>query len=133
MDFLFELLFQVFFELFVNVLFEFGFRAVAGVLRARISRLLLSAVAGFGFGVWWGERLSDAGLAGRPKLFYVAVAATVAAVAKLRAGDAVDEDGRHSFRDALTPWRWDAMRLAALALLNVAIACGIDVGYSPLG
>jgi hypothetical protein len=33
--------------------------------------------------------------------------------------------------DVVGPWRWPAFRLVGLALMNVALAAGIAVGYTP--
>ena len=133
-EILFEIVFQFVFELFANLFMEFGFRTVANLLRARITRLVIGAAAGFGFGLWWGGRLADRGHEGVPRLFVVSIVVAVVAGALAANRMRRDRDGRAPATDPravlVAPWRWDAARLTALALLNVAVAAGIDVGFN---
>ena len=133
-DFLFEVVIEAVFEFLIHVVAQWGFNTVADLMRAKVTRYTLSVVAGFGFGLWWGARLAGADLAGRPRLFCVTLA--VAAVALVAAFDRMRR-GREGARPRgaagllVAPWHWDAPRLASFALLNVAVAAGIDVGYTP--
>jgi hypothetical protein len=149
LEFLFELVFQFLFELVAEILFEAGHKGAARVLRNRWVRYGLAVVVGFGFGVWWGDRLSGHH---RPALFWVSLAvAAVAGIGALRRrtdsaapGEerAVAElrrlaerptpEAAHSWRTVVDPRRWPAHRLVGLAILNGAVAAGIAVGFEPL-
>jgi hypothetical protein len=149
LEFLFELVFQFLFEVVAEFLFEAGFKGAARVLRIRWVRYGLTVVVGFGFGVWWGDRLSGGH---RPSLFWVSVAVAVvasisalrrqpdmappgeeSAVAELRrlADTTAPEPGR-SWRTSIDPRQWPTHRLVGLAILNGAVAAGIAVGFEPL-
>lgn len=108
----------------------------------------LSVAVGFGFGVWWGDRLSGGH---RPTLFWVSLAVAAlaglaalrrrpqevskgdeAAVAELRRlADGPDAQEAASWRVLFDPRQWPAHRLVGLALLNGAVAAGIAVGFEP--
>lgn len=128
MDFVVEFIFQILFEFVSEVLFEVGFKRTAAVMRSRIGRYTVSALIGFGGGVWWGSHLSDLGH--RPRLFWVsiAIAAIALAAAAYRRANPVMPRGRDLFAP---PWRWPSWRLVGLAVFNVAIAAGIATGWTP--
>jgi hypothetical protein len=135
MDFLFEFLFQILFEIVGEALIEWGFRGAASVLRSRIGRYSISIIAGFGFGAWWGSYLSDSGIGHQPRLLWISIAAGIAALiaAFIRAERAmsVREVRLSAVRAAIAPWDWPTHRLVAFGLMNLAIAAGIVVGFSP--
>lgn len=140
LELLFEVVVQFVFELVAQFFMEFGFRAVASLLRAKITRLVVGGTAGFGFGLWWGARLTGQEHDGVPRLYVVSIVAALVAGALalnrlLRDRDGPDPAAASADPIAIlvAPWRWDASRLAALALLNVAVAAGIDVGFHPPG
>ena len=149
LEFVFELVFQFFFEVVAEFLFEAGYRGAARVLRSRIVRYGLAAVVGFGFGVWWGDRLSGGH---RPYLFWLSLAvAAVSGIAALRRSSEMNQPppaspvddlrqlavspagaGRPSWRAIVDPRRWPVHRFVGLAVLNSAVAAGIGVGFDPL-
>ena len=147
-EFLLELVFQFLFEVVAEFLFESGFKSAAKVLRLRIVRYGLAVAVGFGFGVWWGDRLSGGH---RPTLFWVSLAVaavagfgalrhrppevsqgdatTIAELRRLATVGAVEEVPR--WRMMFDPRLWPAHRFVGLALLNAAVAAGIAVGFEP--
>ena len=147
LEFLVELVVQFVFEVVAELLFEAGFTAAGRVLRFRVVRYGLAVVAGFGFGVWWGDRLSGSH---RPYLFWVSL--TVAVMAGIgalrRRTDAPGEDSAIAelrrlsdtgpgevgprWRMSVDPRRWPTHRLVGLAVLNGAVAAGIAVGFNPI-
>ena len=147
-EFLFELVFQFLFEVVAEFLFEVGFKSAAKVLRLRIVRYGLLLAVGFGFGVWWGDRLSGGH---RPTLFWVSLAVAAlaglsalrrrphnvskgdeAAVVELRRlADGPEAHETAAWRAILDPRDWPVQRLVGLALLNGAVAAGIAVGFEP--
>lgn len=134
MDFIFELLIQVAFEVLGEFLVEIGFKGAAAVVRSRVGRAGIALVAGFGGGLWWGVRLSTRGRVQEPRALWVSIAlATAAALGTARryAHGASQEDAL-GLRSVLTPpWRWPAYRLLGFSLLNAAIALGIIIGFHP--
>ena len=133
MDFLFEIVFQFLFEIVAQALLELGFRGASRVLRSRVGRSVVAAGAGFGFGLWWGGRLSDASLVHRPRLLWVSVGVAVVALALAASThrDANQEVASRRARDLLDPTRWPAQRLVTFAVLNLAIAAGTEIGFVP--
>jgi hypothetical protein len=132
-DFLLEIVFQVLFEVVAQALLDLGFRGASGVLRSRVGRSVVAAGAGFGFGLWWGGRLSDAALVHRPRLLWVSVGVAVLALARAAS---THRDANHNVasrgpRDLIDPTRWPGHRLVAFAVLNLAIAAGIEIGFVP--
>ncbi len=145
LEFVFELVFQILFEVAGEFLLEAGYKRTARVLRSPAVRYGLAGAAGFGFGVWWGERLSGGH---RPYLFWVSLAvAVVAGVAALRrraempsspAGavaelrslaDTPPSRPEAGWRTIIDPRRWPTQRFVGLAVLNGAVAAGIAVGF----
>jgi hypothetical protein len=134
MDFLFEFLFQVLFEIVAEVLVELGFRGAAKAVPSRIGRAVLATSAGFAFGLWWGDRLSDTSLVHRPRLLWISLAVTVLAIvqgAAVRGGPDRDRDAPR-WRQVLDPRVWPGERLLTFALLNAGIAAGIAIGFDPV-
>ena len=143
MDFLLEVVIQVFLQFVVDFVAEYllqaGFRSASNVLRSRAGRLLVGALVGAGFGYAWGHHLS--GGESWPKLLWVSIAlgacAAVGAAYRaarparlVRPDDVPGGDGVVS--ELLSPpWRWDVERLAEFAVLNAAIAIGIGAGFDP--
>jgi hypothetical protein len=96
---------------------------------------MVSSMAGFGFGVWWGAHLVEQGAAHRPRLFWVSIAlAVVAGIGAYRrwqrSGWADPNEGQ-PVTVLQVPWRWPVYRLVAFAVLNTAIAAGIATGWHP--
>lgn len=149
LEFLFELVFQFLFEVLAEFLLEAGWKRAARALRSPLVRYGLAAVVGFGFGVWWGDRLSGGH---RPYLFWVSLAVAavsviaavrrradtappgeVSAVAELRRlSDSPPNRPERSWLTIVDPRRWPTHRLIGLAVLNGAVAAGIAVGYRPV-
>jgi hypothetical protein len=130
-DFFFELLTQVVLELVVDGLQELGFRRVASALRSQIGRLVVAVVVGLAAGVAWGFALSGDGRTTYPKLLGVSLllAATALILAGVTRARSVEvREGRLA---VFQPWRWTARRLLAFATLNVSLAVGVAVGFSP--
>jgi hypothetical protein len=127
-DFLFEFVFQVLFEIVGEFLVEVGFHAAATVLRSRIGRLAVSAAFGLLAGVWWGDHLSSVGH--RPRLLWVSIAFAAAAALGgfYRQRRPVLEMGARSL---VVPWLWPAYRLWGFVVLNAALATGIATGWTP--
>jgi hypothetical protein len=128
MDFLFEVILQVIFEVVVQL----GLHGAARVLKSRLGRSVVAASAGFAFGVWWGAHLADAGTGHRPRLFWVSIA--LAGTALLVLAIRRQQSNRELQPDepvTVLPWRWPPHRLVSFAVLNVAIAVGIAVGFTP--
>jgi hypothetical protein len=138
MDFLVEALVQLVIQFIVEVVFEGllegAFRGLARALTTRAGQRLLTLAAGLGFGGAWGWHLADQ--PDPPKLLWVSVAlaagATVLALGSRSSPRATEPDTTAGFwrRVLLPPWRWPAARWIDFALLNVAIAVGVAVGYS---
>lgn len=127
-EFLLESGLLAMFDFVATVLGEFGYRWIGNVLRAKATRILLSVAVGFGFGLAWGDRLSGE-LSGMPRLYFVSIAAGLAASAA--AAYRLRRPVAGSASVLSPPWRWSSSRLAAFGLLNLAVAAGIHVGYSP--
>ena len=148
-ELLFELVFQFLFEVVAEFLLEAGWKRTARALRNRWVRYGLAVVVGFGFGVWWGDRLSGDH---RPALFWVSLAVTATAsvgalrrrsemappggeraVAELRRlADGPEVDAGRPWRSMVDPRQWPSHRLVGLAVLNGAVAAGIAVGFEAL-
>lgn len=149
LELLFELVFQFLFEVVAEFLLEAGFKGAARVLRNRWVNYGLAVVVGFGFGMWWGDRLSGDH---RPALFWVSLAvAAIAGVGALRRrtelappgeeravaelrrlADSTEVVAGRSWRRIVDPRQWPSHRLVGLAVLNGAVAAGIAVGFEPL-
>jgi len=130
MEALFELLFQVVFEVFGEFLFERGYHGAARVFRSRVGRIAVACVAGFGAGLWWGVNLTENGRVQQPRALWTSLAlAGIAALCALwRGRPEATYDNDSIFAP---PWRWPAHRFVGLAVLNLAIAAGIVVGFEP--
>lgn len=130
MELVFELLFQFVFEVVGDVLFETGFRRTARVARSRVGRLVIAVAAGFGAGLWWGARLSERGRVDEPRSLWISLALAVVfglgALWRWRRGRPAQDPHVVS-----PPWRWPLYRLAGFAVLNLAVAAGIAVGFNP--
>ena len=143
MEIIFELLFEFVFQVVVELLFEAGFRGVAKALSNRVVRVVLGLAlaigAGYGGGYWWGSRLSELGRTEPPNSLWVSIGLAVAfaALALVRAARttevAYQQPAATPQRTSplQPPWRWSPMRLLGFALLNAAVATGIDVGFTP--
>ncbi|HJV09600.1 MAG TPA: hypothetical protein VJ653_07955 [Acidimicrobiales bacterium] len=138
MEILFELLFEVVFQFVGEVVLELGFRALGRLLGNRFVRLAIGAGAGFGGGYWWGARLTELGRTEPPRSLWVSIGLAVVlgsvALVKVLRDDPprFPPDGRLArIGETFTPWRWPAGRLAAYALVNVAVAAGIATGFDP--
>ncbi|MDT4941801.1 MAG: hypothetical protein QOJ34_1890 [Pseudonocardiales bacterium] len=137
MDFLVEALVQLVIQFVVEVVFEGllegAFRGLARALTTRGGQRVLTVLAGLGFGIAWGWHLADQ--PGPPKLLLVSVALGAAAIVLvLNSRNSSRSSGPRVaagfWRRALVPpWRWPAARWVDFALLNVAIAGGVAVGY----
>jgi hypothetical protein len=153
MEIIFEILFELVFQLLLEVLFESGFRGAGRVLQNKVVRVGLGVVTGSGLaywaGWWWGDRLSDAGRAELPNAFYVSLglAAAFGALALAQTirtrseGPAiggppiVDRPSAPTEPSAvlrhLSPLHWSPGRLLIFATINIALAAGISVGFTP--
>lgn len=134
LEFLIQLVVQLVVEVIGDFLLETAFHGVANVLRSRIGRYAIAGLAGFGFGLAWGDHLS--GNATWPKLLWVslglAAAALIAAVTRAAKPAAAGPVKGYALRQALTPpWRWHADRLVGFVVLNLAIAGGIALAFDP--
>jgi hypothetical protein len=149
LELLVELVFQFLFEVVAEFLLEAGWKRAARVLRHRWVNYGLAVVVGFGFGVWWGDRLSGDH---RPALFWVSLAVAVIAsvgalrrrsemappgeeraVAELRGlADSTQVEPGLSWRTIMDPRQWPSHRFVGLAVLNGAVAAGIAVGFEAL-
>jgi len=114
MDFIFEFLFQIVFEL-GEVLLEAGFHGASRVLgEARtVGRRI---IVGFGAGAWWGAYLSDAG--GAPsRLFWVSIILGLVATAAALIPHAADHDRRVAVTAPNSgdsrSWQWPRIALPA--------------------
>lgn len=138
-DFVIELLIQLFVELILDglgeLLFKTPFRRVGRALGSNAARYTLGAIAGFGFGVFWGAHLS--GNETWPKLLWVSLAlAAVAGLAAVvrRSNPLLSPPHRDVWRDVLVPpWEWQVERLVGFMVLNLAIAAGIATSFTPAG
>jgi hypothetical protein len=147
MEAILELLIEGIFQLVLEILSEFGFRGVGKLLSNRVVRWVLGTVSAtalaFGAGWWWGDRAADAGDSEIPTSFYVSIGLAVvfgvlAVVRALRGtradtfrvtlGDLFDEPAE-SFR-LLSPVHWSALRLLGFCLVNVAVALGVNAGFT---
>jgi hypothetical protein len=134
LEFLIQFVVQLVVEVIGDFLLETAFHGVANVLRSRIGRYAIAALAGFGFGLAWGDHLR--GNATWPKLLWVslalAAAALIAAVTRVANPAATIPAEGSALRQALTPpWRWHPDRLIGLVVLNLAIAGGIALAFDP--
>jgi hypothetical protein len=138
MDFLLELILQLLVQLVVEVLGELllatAFRGAATALRSRVGRYVVGVVAGVACGWAWGQHLT--GGATWPKLLWVSLAlaggATLLAISRRGHETIPDQEGNSIWAGALVPpWRWDSERLLGFVLLNLAIALGIGIGFTP--
>ena len=147
MEVIFEILFEGVFQLVLEILSEFGFRGVGKLLSNRVVRWVVGTVSAaalaYGAGWWWGDRATDAGDTEIPTSFFVSIgfAVVFAALALLRAlrgrrsdtfrvtwTDLFDEPAE-SIR-LMSPVHWSALRLFGFSLVNVAIAVGVNAGYT---
>lgn len=147
MEVILELLFEGVFQLVLEILSEFGFRGIGKVLSNRVVRWVVGTVTGaalaYGAGWWWGNRATEAGDAEIPTSFAVSIGLAVVfgVLALLRAlrgrrrdtfrvswTDLFDEPAE-SIR-LMSPVHWSALRLLGFCLVNVAIAVGINAGYT---
>ena len=147
MEVIVEILFEGVFQLVLEILSEFGFRGVGKVLSNRVVRWVLGTVSAgalaYGAGWWWGDRAADAGDPEIPTTFFVSIglATVFGLLALLRAVRGPRADTfRGSFTDQfdepaesirlMSPVHWSAMRLLGFCLVNVAVAIGVNAGYS---
>jgi hypothetical protein len=134
MDFIFEILIQFVIEVLGEFLVEVGFRGAAAVLRSWVGRYVITVIAGFGGGLWWGAHLTARGRTQEPRTLWVSLglAAICAVWALLRRTQKQLPDQRTGFLSIFAPpWRWPAYRFAGFAALNAAIAGGVLVGFRP--
>lgn len=135
-EFVIQVLAQIIVELVGDVLLGNAFRRVVNVLRSAIGRAVVGGLIGFGFGLAWGDHLS--GQSTWPKLLWVSLAlAGVALVFAVRAAGrpaagAPTAIVGETWRDLMTPpWRWRPDRLLGFVVINLAIAGGIGLAFSP--
>ena len=131
-EFVVQLLVQLVVEVIGQLLVETAFHGVASALRSRVGRYVLGALAGFGFGLAWGDHLS--GHPTWPKLLWVSLglAATAFVLAVGRGSEAGREMPTSPWAVVTTPpWHWSADRFFGFVVLNLALALGIAVGFSP--
>ena len=128
LEFLLELLLEGVFELVAELVLDIGFRRTAQLFRSRLGRYAVGAAIGAGFGTWWGYHLSTPGRQHGPRLFWVSLAAAAIAAALALARRRLHERRPTPLR----PWLWPAHRFVGLAILNVAVAAGIAIGYDPV-
>jgi hypothetical protein len=140
---IFELLFELVFQFFAEVLGNLGLEALDRVLQHRVARGISGAIVavliGFGAGWWWGNRHVALGFTEVPTALFVslllvvcfAVLCAVTAFREYHEPDRPDVEPPFFSADRWFPWRWHPGRLAAFALLNAAIAVGITVGFTP--
>lgn len=146
MDFVVELLIQlvvqVVVELIAEWLLEVSCRTLGRALKSQTGLYVISVLIGLGFGFFWGKHLS--GQAHWPKLLWISLALAALGLGTAARRWATSYEGPMSsfgtdvaaqpqaWRAALlAPWRWPAPRLFGFALLNLAIAAGIGVGFRP--
>ncbi len=130
MEFLFELVFQFVFEVLGEFLVDAGYHGTVRVFRSRAGRFGAASAVGLGAGLFWGAWLSDAGRVQEPRALWISlgfgIVAGLGALWRRRRGD------RPGRQPVLTPpWRWPAYRLVGFAVLNLAVAAGVAIGFSP--
>ncbi|MCU1690112.1 MAG: hypothetical protein JWN61_1899 [Pseudonocardiales bacterium] len=131
MELVLELIVWLFVQVVVEIIGEFLWEGATRTMRSRAGRLVVGVFVGFVGGLIWGIRYTD--LPTYPKTLWVSLAlaaAGIALAAGTRSSPSAPPAPRHIWRDlAVPPWAWPADRLMGLALLNVAIAAGVLVGY----
>jgi hypothetical protein len=124
-----ELIVQVLFE----VVLEAGLHGLERALETRagraIAKTLITVGAGFGFGVAWGVHVANTGQRYTPRSVWVSVGLAVVGAA-LAVYARRDSEWDSRFGHVPVILRWPSSRLAGLALLNVALAVGIYVGFN---
>lgn len=147
MEVIVELLLEGLIQLLLEGLFELGFRGIGKLLANRVVRWVLGTVIAasiaYGGGWWWGDRLASEGQTEMPTSFYVSIglAAAFGALSIVRAlrgprtdtvnmspGDRFDSPAE-SMR-LLSPVHWSVRRLLGFCLVNVAVAIGINAGFT---
>lgn len=141
MEIIFELLFQLVFEVILETLFHLGWEATSTTMRNPVGRITAGAVVGLGLGVAWGVHVAGTGRTVTPTSLYVCVALAVgsAAVAVARQlqepapGDEASGTTASPRDDRIWqwPWHWPSDRFVGFALLNMALALGIAIGFRP--
>lgn len=123
-----DLLLELVVQVVVELLLEGFFEGVGRVVERRVGRLVLSGLCGLGFGLAWGAYLD--GRAAYPRLLWVslALAAVAALLAVVHPGTAVESGWRAVL---VPPWRWSRERLVNLVVLNLALAGGIVLTFTP--
>ena len=148
MEVIFELVFEFVFQVLIEGLFDLGFRGAGKLLSNRLVRWVLGTVSAaalaYGGGWWWGNRLADQGQSDMPSSFYVSIGLAVAfgalAIARAVRGRRQDtfevsisdlfDEPAESIR-LLSPVHWSAWRLVGFCFVNLAVAAGIDAGFTP--
>ena len=131
-DFIVELLVQFIVQVVVEVVGQYllskALDRAATVLTTRIGRYVIGAVLALGFGIGWGEHLSSR--AHWPKLLWVSLGLAVVAGFLARRRRSYGEHPGLTWRTVFAPpWRWSRQRLIGFAVINLALALGIVVGY----
>ncbi len=128
MDFVLELFLQLIVQVVFEVLAEGAFELFA---KTRVGRWLVGMLVGGCFGVAWGTHLS--GGAHPPKLLWVSAASAVLAFGAAFVTVNRQRPEPMTFWDVVVqpPWEWSVDRYLAFGLMNVGIAIGIVLGYSP--
>jgi len=132
-DFVVELLIQLIVQVVVEIVGQYlvgkALNRAASVLTTRIGRYVIGAVIALGFGIGWGQHLS--GRAHWPKLLWVSLGlAVVAAVLASRRRAPGADHWMLTWRALIAPpWQWSRSRLIGFAVINVALALGIVIGY----
>lgn len=132
LEFLIQIVAQILVELVGDLLLRNAFHGVANALRSTIGRYVVGALVGFGFGLGWGDHLS--GQTTWPKLLWVSLAlAGVALVLAVKtAGSPTEDDRTLTWHDVMSPpWRWSRDRLLGFVVINLAVAGGIGLTFSP--
>jgi hypothetical protein len=135
-DVIFEWLIQVVLEVVGWLLAEVAFDAVsselATALTRRLGRWVLGAIAGLGFGIFWGHHLS--GQASYPRLLWVSLAlggfAALFAVGASNPDEGERVAAGRRWRELLAPpWEWHRDRFLGLVFINAGLALGITVTF----
>jgi hypothetical protein len=133
MELVLELVVWLVVQVVVEIIGEALWEGATRTMRSRTGRHVVGGIIGFAGGLAWGILYTD--LPAYPKTLWVSLALAAAGFA-LAAGSrgpvpATAQPGRPSGwrRVTIAPSAWPAHRLIGFALLNLAIAAGVLIGY----